>query len=90
MLGETLTSFKIAQQLVAEAIQTYNEERPHISLNYQTPDEVYYANNSQQIDELSIRAAESDKLNLSYGSNVDNSEVINTESASYPHKSEGF
>ena len=90
MLGETLTSFKIAQQLVAEAIQTYNQERPHISLNYQTPDEVYYANNYQQIDELSIKTAKINELNLSYKSNVDNSEVINTESTSYPHKNEGF
>jgi len=90
MLGETLTSFKIAQQLVAEAIQTYNQERPHISLNYQTPDEVYYANNYQQIEELSLIATETNELNLSYRSNVDNTAVINTQSTSYPQKNEGF
>lgn len=90
MLGETLTSFEIAQQLVAEAIRIYNSERPHLSLNYQTPDEVYYANKYQQIDELSIKTAESNELNISYRSNVDNSEVINTQSTSYPHKNEGF
>ena len=90
MLGETLTSFKIAQQLIAEAIQIYNSERPHMSLNYQTPDEVYYGNKYQNVSELSTIAAERKELNLSYRSNVDNSKVINTESTSYPHKNEGF
>jgi putative transposase len=90
LLGETLTSFEIAQQLVAEAIQTYNKERPHMNLNYQTPDEVYYANNYQPIAKISTSAVESNKLNLNYRSNVDNSEVINTESTSYPQQSKGF
>jgi len=90
MLGETLTSFEVAQQLVVEAIQIYNSERPHMSLNYQTPDEVYYANKYKQILKLSTIAAENNELNVNYRSNVDNSEVINTKSTSYPHKNEGF
>lgn len=41
MLGENLVSFKIAKELVDEAIQIYNNERPHMSLNYKTPNEVH-------------------------------------------------
>ena len=37
LLGETLKSFEVAQQLVKDAIKIYNEERLHLSLNYQTP-----------------------------------------------------
>ena len=37
MLGETLSSYTVAQQMVQEAIPIYNEERPHLSLNYATP-----------------------------------------------------
>jgi transposase InsO family protein len=37
LLGETLKSFEVAQQLVKDAIHIYNEERLHLSLNYQTP-----------------------------------------------------
>lgn len=37
MLGETLASYTVAQQMVQEAITIYNEERPHLSLNYATP-----------------------------------------------------
>jgi transposase InsO family protein len=37
LLGETLNSFEVAQQLVKGAIKIYNEERLHLSLNYQTP-----------------------------------------------------
>jgi putative transposase len=90
MLGETLTSFKVAKKLVEESIQIYNEERPHLSLNYQTPNEVYYKNNHQQIKELSTISAGCNDLNLSYSSNVDNPEVINTHSTSYPRKNRGF
>ena len=90
LLGETLTSFKIAQQLVAEAIHIYNSERPHLSLNYQTPDEVHYAKNQQQMEQLSIIATETNELISNYRSNVDDSKVINTESTSYPHKNRGF
>ncbi len=90
LLGETLTSFKIAQQLVAAAIRIYNSERPHLSLNYQTPDAVHYANNQQPMEQLSNLATEMKKLNSNYKSIVDDSKVINTESTSYPHKNEGF
>lgn len=37
LLGETLVSFAVAKQLVHDSIQIYNEERLHLSLNYQTP-----------------------------------------------------
>jgi transposase InsO family protein len=37
MLGETLRSYEIAKQLVKESIAIYNEERPHLSLDYDTP-----------------------------------------------------
>lgn len=37
LLGDTLVSFEIAQQLVEDSIQIYNDERLHLSLNYQTP-----------------------------------------------------
>jgi len=37
MLGETLTSFAIAKELVKESVKIYNEERPHMSINYLTP-----------------------------------------------------
>ena len=37
LLGETIKSFEVAQQLVKDAIRIYNEERLHLSLNYQTP-----------------------------------------------------
>jgi len=90
LLGETLTSFKIAQQLVAEAIHIYNSERPHLSLNYQTPDEVHDANNQQPMEQLSIIATEPNELNSNDRSNVDDSKVINIESTSYPHKNGGF
>jgi len=90
LLGETLTSFKVAQQLVAEAIQIYNSERPHLSLNYQTPDEVHYANNQQYMEQLSTIATKTNELKSNNRSNVDKAKVINTESTSYPHKNEGF
>src|SRR5262245_7484698 len=37
LLGETINSFALAQQQVKDAIKIYNEERLHLSLNYQTP-----------------------------------------------------
>ena len=37
MLGETLRNYEIAEQLVKESIEIYNEERPHLSLDYDTP-----------------------------------------------------
>lgn len=37
LLGETLLSFEVARQLVRDSIRIYNEERLHLSLNYQTP-----------------------------------------------------
>jgi len=90
MLGETLTSFKVAKKLVEESIQIYNEERPHLSLNYETPNEVYYKNKSKQINDLPTIPAGTNDLNLSYDSNMDKPEVINTNSTSYPRKNRGF
>lgn len=37
LLGETLVSFEVAKQMVHDSIHIYNEERLHLSLNYQTP-----------------------------------------------------
>ncbi len=37
LLGETLVSFEVAKKLVKDSVQIYNEERLHLSLNYQTP-----------------------------------------------------
>ncbi len=37
MLGETLGSFDIAKELVRESIEIYNKERPHMSIDYMTP-----------------------------------------------------
>jgi transposase InsO family protein len=37
LLDETLASVDVAKQLVPDSIQIYNNERLHLSLNYQTP-----------------------------------------------------
>ena len=37
MLDETLSSFRVAKELVKETIQIYNEERPHMNIDYLTP-----------------------------------------------------
>lgn len=37
LLGERLKSYAVAKELVKDAIQIYNEERLHTSLNFQTP-----------------------------------------------------
>jgi transposase InsO family protein len=41
LLGETLPSFKFANELVKRSILTYNTERKHMSLMYQTPQSVH-------------------------------------------------
>jgi putative transposase len=43
MLGEKLGSFEVARALVRQAIQVYNEQRLHTSLDYQTPEQRYAA-----------------------------------------------
>lgn len=43
LLGETLASYEIAQSMVKESIQIYNQERPHLSLNYETPEQRHAA-----------------------------------------------
>jgi len=37
LLGETLISVEVAKRMVQDSIHIYNEERLHLSLNYQTP-----------------------------------------------------
>ena len=37
LLGKKLRSFAIAKELVANSIKIYNEQRLHMSINYQTP-----------------------------------------------------
>ena len=41
MLGEKLQSFEVAKELVKESIQIYNNERLHMSIDYQTPNKVH-------------------------------------------------
>lgn len=41
MLGETLVNHQVASKMVAQAIEIYNNERPHQSLNYRTPSSVH-------------------------------------------------
>ena len=41
LLGERLPSFHFATQLVPSSIQTYNDQRLHLSLNYKTPAQCY-------------------------------------------------
>ncbi len=90
LLGETLTSFKVAQRLVAEAIRIYNSERPHLSLNYQTPDEVHGVDHQPPLAPLSNLVTETGESNINGSSSVDNAKVINTESTSYPQQKGGF
>jgi transposase InsO family protein len=37
MLGEMMRSFDIAEKMIKQAIEIYNYERPHLSLNYEMP-----------------------------------------------------
>lgn len=37
LLGQTLVNFNVAKKMVKQAIEIYNNERPHLSLNYDTP-----------------------------------------------------
>jgi len=43
-LGETLSSFNVAKELVRESIHIYNYDRRHLSLNYHIPAVVHDAN----------------------------------------------
>jgi transposase InsO family protein len=43
MLSETFKSKALTNQAVQEAIDTYNECRPHMSINYMTPNQKYAA-----------------------------------------------
>jgi len=43
LIGEKLASFAVAKELVHEAIKIYNEERPHMSIDYLTPQLKYAA-----------------------------------------------
>lgn len=43
LLGQRLQLFEHAERLAAQSIKTYNEQRLHMSLNYQTPAEWYAA-----------------------------------------------
>jgi transposase InsO family protein len=40
-LGDTLQSIDVAKELVRESVKIYNQQRLHMSLNYQTPESVY-------------------------------------------------
>jgi putative transposase len=49
LLGEQLASFEVAKQLVDEAIEIYNDERLHLSLDYQTPAMIHDAASPVQV-----------------------------------------
>lgn len=40
-LGEPLKSKKIAEQMIKEAVFLYNNYRPHLALNYKTPEQIH-------------------------------------------------
>ena len=42
-LGKTLPSLKIAQKMVKQAVEIYNNERPHFSLNLAKPFQAHIA-----------------------------------------------
>jgi len=44
-LKETFSNINVVRKSVVNAIQIYNQERPHWSLNLKTPDEVYFNKN---------------------------------------------
>lgn len=52
LLGEQLASFDVAEQLVKEAIQIYNQERLHLSLDYQTPAMVHDAASPAKVSQV--------------------------------------
>ena len=37
MLGETIRDFKTAKKMVKQAVEIYNEERPHLAIGYEVP-----------------------------------------------------
>lgn len=43
LLGERIQSHTVAKKMVKEAVNMYNSKRLHMSLNYQTPNEVFAA-----------------------------------------------
>lgn len=47
-LKNTIKSVKIAQMMVREAVELYNNERLHLSLDYKTPQEVHNQYNKQK------------------------------------------
>ncbi|WP_392421008.1 IS3 family transposase [Capnocytophaga canis] len=55
LLGRTFKSFKETQKSVHQAIQIYNEKRPHWALNLLTPNQVFFQNQTiynQKTDNL--------------------------------------
>lgn len=90
LLGEILMSFKMAQRCVAEAIRTYNSKRPHLSLDYQTPDAVYFAQKEFKTAPLATSVPETSEIKVNTSAKVDTLAVINTQSTSYPQKKGGF
>ena len=41
MLGETLILYKVAKGMVKEAIDIYNKDRLHMSLDYMIPEQAH-------------------------------------------------
>ncbi len=43
LLGECLPSFSIARKIIQEAVEIYNNQRLHMSINYMTPAQKFAA-----------------------------------------------
>ena len=48
LLGYSFQDIKSIRRAVKEAVAIYNEERPHLSLAYKTPTEVYNENDNRK------------------------------------------
>lgn len=47
LLDDTFKNISMVKKALKEAVLIYNEERPHLSLNYKTPTEVYNVNDNK-------------------------------------------
>lgn len=49
LLQDSFQFFALAARVIRESITIYNSQRPHLSLNLQTPDQVHQTNNHRKI-----------------------------------------
>lgn len=50
ILDADLKNLNLGRRFIDEAIRIYNNERPHLSLNFKTPSEVYYRADTTKVD----------------------------------------